>query len=137
MQHGHPQMTIADLLGNPLPADLVNAQRIEDIRISWRQWLSMRVKIIDEYNRIPTRTQSALLTADLFGATFHRAAKDEFDSAKRERRKALQMSGARVVFNGEKFELPELGEFTSAAANAHTLALTGRFTHAVVLAALQ
>jgi len=62
MQHGHPQMTIADLLGNPLPADLVNAQRIEDIRISWRQWLGWRVKIIDEYNRIPTRTQSALLT---------------------------------------------------------------------------
>lgn len=62
MQHGHPQMTIADLLGNPLPADLVAAQRIEDIRISWRQWLGMRVKIIDEYNRIPTRTQSALLT---------------------------------------------------------------------------
>ncbi|MCC7143040.1 MAG: AAA family ATPase [Candidatus Eisenbacteria bacterium] len=62
MQHGHPQMTIADLLGNPLPADLVNAQRIEDIRISWRSWLSMRVKIVDEYNRIPTRTQSALLT---------------------------------------------------------------------------
>lgn len=25
MQHGHPQMTVADLLGNPLPADLVNA----------------------------------------------------------------------------------------------------------------
>lgn len=62
MQHGHPQMTIADLLGNPLPADLVQAQRIEDIRISWRKWLGMRVKIIDEYNRIPTRTQSALLT---------------------------------------------------------------------------
>jgi MoxR-like ATPase len=62
MQHGHPQMTIADLLGNPLPADLVNAQKIEDIRVSWRKWLSMRVKIIDEYNRIPTRTQSALLT---------------------------------------------------------------------------
>jgi MoxR-like ATPase len=62
MQHGHPQMTIADLLGNPLPADLVNAQSMEDIRISWRQWLGMRVKIIDEYNRIPTRTQSALLT---------------------------------------------------------------------------
>lgn len=62
MQHGHPQMTIADLLGNPLPADLVNAQRMEDIRIAWRNWLSMRVKIVDEYNRIPTRTQSALLT---------------------------------------------------------------------------
>lgn len=62
MQHGHPQMTIADLLGNPLPADLVSAQSMNDIRIAWRSWLSMRVKIIDEYNRIPTRTQSALLT---------------------------------------------------------------------------
>jgi MoxR-like ATPase len=62
MQHGHPQMTIADLLGNPLPADLVNAQSMDDIRIAWRAWLSMRVKIVDEYNRIPTRTQSALLT---------------------------------------------------------------------------
>lgn len=62
MQHGHPQMTIADLLGNPLPADLVAAQDMADIRIAWRKWLSMRVKIIDEYNRIPTRTQSALLT---------------------------------------------------------------------------
>lgn len=62
MQHGHPQMTIADLLGNPLPADLIGAQKMEDIRIAWRSWLSMRVKIVDEYNRIPTRTQSALLT---------------------------------------------------------------------------
>jgi MoxR-like ATPase len=62
MQHGHPQMTIADLLGNPLPADLINAKSMDDIRIAWRSWLSMRVKIIDEYNRIPTRTQSALLT---------------------------------------------------------------------------
>jgi MoxR-like ATPase len=62
MQHGHPQMTVADLLGNPLPADLINAQDMADIRIAWRSWLGMRVKIIDEYNRIPTRTQSALLT---------------------------------------------------------------------------
>lgn len=62
MQHGQPQMTISDLLGNPLPADLVNAQKMDDIRIAWRKWLGQRVKIIDEYNRIPTRTQSALLT---------------------------------------------------------------------------
>ena len=62
MQHGHPQMTIADLLGNPLPADLVAAQSMDAIRIAWRPWLGMRVKIVDEYNRIPTRTQSALLT---------------------------------------------------------------------------
>lgn len=62
IQHGQPQMTIADLLGNPLPRDLVNAEKPEDIRIAWRKWLPMRVKIVDEYNRIPTRTQSALLT---------------------------------------------------------------------------
>jgi MoxR-like ATPase len=62
MQHGHPQMTIADLLGNPLPSDLVKADTFDKIRIAWRKWLGMRVKIIDEYNRIPTRTQSALLT---------------------------------------------------------------------------
>lgn len=62
IQHGQPQMTIADLLGNPLPADLVGAESMDNIRIAWRKWLGMRVKIIDEYNRIPTRTQSALLT---------------------------------------------------------------------------
>jgi MoxR-like ATPase len=62
IQHGQPQMTIADLLGNPLPSSLVNAKSMDDIEVSWRKWLSMRVKIIDEYNRIPTRTQSALLT---------------------------------------------------------------------------
>lgn len=62
IQHGQPQMTVTDLLGNPLPADMMQAQDLGSIRISWRKWLSMRVKIIDEYNRIPTRTQSALLT---------------------------------------------------------------------------
>ncbi len=62
IQHGQPQMTVSDLLGNPLPADLMRAESMDSIRIAWRKWLSMRVKIIDEYNRIPTRTQSALLT---------------------------------------------------------------------------
>jgi MoxR-like ATPase len=62
MLHGHPQMTTADMLGTPLPADLLRAEKVDDIRIAWRKWLSMRVKIVDEYNRIPTRTQSALLT---------------------------------------------------------------------------
>ncbi len=62
IQHGQPQMTIADLLGNPLPSTLVHAESMDDVTIAWRKWLGMRVKIIDEYNRIPTRTQSALLT---------------------------------------------------------------------------
>lgn len=62
IQHGQPQMTVSDLLGTPLPRDLLEAKSADDIRIAWRRWLSMRVKIVDEYNRIPTRTQSALLT---------------------------------------------------------------------------
>ncbi|MGQ0616336.1 MAG: AAA family ATPase, partial [Acidimicrobiia bacterium] len=62
MQHGHPEMSVADLLGNPLPSDLLRATSTDEIRIAWRAWLRMRVRIIDEYNRIPTRTQSALLT---------------------------------------------------------------------------
>ena len=76
IQKGQPQMTISDLLGSPLPADLVNAKSLDKIGISWRKWLSMRVKIIDEYNRIPTRTQSALLTlmadnyAELYDQTY-------------------------------------------------------------------
>jgi MoxR-like ATPase len=69
-------MTISDLLGSPLPADLVQARSLDQIGIGWRKWLGMRVKIIDEYNRIPTRTQSALLTlmsdnyAELYDQTF-------------------------------------------------------------------
>ncbi len=76
IQKGQPQMTIADLLGSPLPGDLVNAKSLDQIGIGWRKWLGMRVKIIDEYNRIPTRTQSALLTlmadnyAELYDQTF-------------------------------------------------------------------
>jgi MoxR-like ATPase len=62
VQHGHPQLTIADLLGSPLPSDLVRAEDARHIRVQWRRWISMRVKIIDEYNRIPTKTQSALLS---------------------------------------------------------------------------
>lgn len=73
VQHGHPQLTISDLLGVALPSDLMKAQVMDDIHVSWRSWLTMRVKIIDEYNRIPTKTQSALLSlmaegyAEMFG----------------------------------------------------------------------
>lgn len=75
IQHGQPQMTIADLLGNPLPKALIESDDMENIKIAWRKWISMRVKIVDEYNRIPTRTQSALLTlladgyAEILGQT--------------------------------------------------------------------
>jgi MoxR-like ATPase len=62
IQRGHPQLTIADLLGAPLPSDLMKAEDMSAVKIGWRKWISQRVKIIDEYNRIPTKTQSALLS---------------------------------------------------------------------------
>ena len=62
IQRGHPQLSIADLLGSPLPADMMKAQQAKEIKVTWRNWITQRVKIIDEYNRIPTKTQSALLS---------------------------------------------------------------------------
>lgn len=62
IQQGQPQLTVADLVGLPLPRDIVNAERLQDVRIAWRAWLTKPVKIVDEVNRIPTKTQSALLT---------------------------------------------------------------------------
>ena len=62
VQHGHPQLTVTDLLGSPLPADLMRAETLEQVKVSWRKWLGLNVKIVDEYNRIPTKTQSALLS---------------------------------------------------------------------------
>ncbi|MBT3218948.1 MAG: AAA domain-containing protein [Proteobacteria bacterium] len=59
---GHPQLTVSDLLGAPLPSDMLKAESAADIRVAWRGWIEKRVKIIDEYNRIPTKTQSALLS---------------------------------------------------------------------------
>lgn len=62
VQQGQPQLTVSDLVGIPLPRDLMAASRLSEITIAWREWLTLPVKIIDEYNRIPTKTQSALLT---------------------------------------------------------------------------
>jgi MoxR-like ATPase len=62
IQRGHPQLTIADLLGSPLPSDLMKAEDMSAVKIGWRKWITERVKIVDEYNRIPTKTQSALLS---------------------------------------------------------------------------
>lgn len=79
-----------------------------------------------------------LLTADLFGATFHRAAPDEFEVARRQQclPAGLQVTGARVILDGQPAGIPALGAPTSVAANDTTLAVTGRFTHSIALAAL-
>ena len=80
-----------------------------------------------------------LLTADLFGSTFHRASIDEFEVASRERflPPGLEVKGNRVVLNGERIESAGMGDFTSAAANSTTLALTSQLTHSIILVALK
>lgn len=125
-QHGHPQLTLADLLGAPLPGNLVRAREPEQVRVAWRSWLTQRVKIVDEYNRIPTKTQSALLSlmaegyAEQFGQVVHSgtsawyltanddlgggtfqvidALKDRLDAVVR----AVPFEGARVTLLGER-----------------------------------
>ncbi len=76
VQHGHPQLTTADLLGSPLPSSLVKAEHASEVKVEWRQWIGKRVKIIDEYNRIPTKTQSALLSllAEGYAESFEQVA---------------------------------------------------------------
>jgi len=75
-----------------------------------------------------------LLTADIFGATFHRASVKEFAAKVPP---GLLLKGSRVAFNGQSFELPTIGELTSAAANETTLALTSPLTHSITLVALK
>jgi hypothetical protein len=79
-----------------------------------------------------------VLTADLFGVTFHRATTDEYEAARQSSAlpAGLKVNGSKFEYRGQKFAVPALGDFTSVAANATTLALTSSLTHSVVLMAL-
>ena len=80
-----------------------------------------------------------LLTADAFGATFHRAMPEEFASAASRPvalPKGVSLDFGGVLFRRERVALPFCGEITSHAANGSTLAVTGSLTHAVMLIAV-
>lgn len=78
-----------------------------------------------------------LLTADVFGATFHSASEEEFLTAPKEPPpKALQVEENKITHRGKMIEFPEFSDFSGFAANETTLALTSAFTHAVLLVAL-
>jgi hypothetical protein len=97
------------------------------------------VALLDDRFLVRSAGECWLLTADAFGATLHRASTLEFETAAARNRlpPELQISGSRIVWKGQRFELPDLGEFTSTAANRTTLALTGSLTHSIALLALQ
>jgi hypothetical protein len=80
-----------------------------------------------------------LLIADAFGATFHRASKQEFDVATRANRlpNTLKITQSKVEFNGRRIEFDGVGEFSSGAGNETTLALTSRLSHSIILVALK
>jgi hypothetical protein len=80
-----------------------------------------------------------LLTADVFGATFHRAPIEEFEAARKRPPlpPGFQLGGASLSVNGARLDLASLGNITSAAATHSTFAATSAFTHAVVLVALR
>jgi hypothetical protein len=79
-----------------------------------------------------------LLTADAFGATFHRASKEEFNQALKTPPlpPGLRIERSRVTMNGASWELPSMGSVTSAAANQTTLAVATQLSHAILLIAL-
>ena len=79
-----------------------------------------------------------LLTADLFGATFHRANSPDGGASQHPQWPAnLCVDGDKLLWRNERFQIPSLGKYISAAANETTLALTSELTHSVVLIALR
>ncbi|MES2573012.1 MAG: hypothetical protein V4710_23520, partial [Verrucomicrobiota bacterium] len=70
-----------------------------------------------------------LLTADAFGATFHRAPVEEFERACRREQGPRTSPGVRLKentleWNGDRLEVPVRGAITSMAINATTVAIT-------------
>ena len=71
-----------------------------------------------------------LLTADIFGATFHRAELSEFETA------AHKKSPPPLELPSVLRDLPALGELTSTAETSDTVAITGTLTHSITLLAV-
>ncbi|MBL9210200.1 MAG: hypothetical protein JNL92_07010 [Opitutaceae bacterium] len=97
-----------------------------------------RVAFHADHFQVQSGADRWVLTADAWGATLHRARPDEpagepGDPALGGR---LRVRAGGVAFAGGEVNVPDLGEVTSAAASATTLALTTTLTHRVLLFAL-
>jgi hypothetical protein len=77
-----------------------------------------------------------LLTADAFGATFHRATPEEWSAAPPSSPPpGVTVRGSTLEVDGARVEVPELCEIGGVTACDDTLALTSPWSHAVVLVA--
>jgi hypothetical protein len=98
-----------------------------------------RVASAGEHFLVRSGEESWLLTADVFGATFHRSSLAEFESASKQTKvpEGLRVSDSKLSWKDVRFEIAGLGKLTSFAANETTLALTSELTHSVILVALR
>jgi hypothetical protein len=98
-----------------------------------------RVAAAGEHFLVRSGEECWLLTADLFGATFHRTSPADFESALQQTRlpNTLRIADSKLLWNKKPCELPSLGKLTSVAANETTVALTSDLTHSVILAAIK
>lgn len=96
------------------------------------------VVAMDQHFLTRSGDETWLLTADCFGATFHRATFEEFQAAVTQSKPSQNVSldRASVAVDGERIAFPDLGYFTSSAISGTTLALTSSLTHSIILVAL-
>jgi len=97
------------------------------------------VAMADERLFVRAGAQCWLLTADAFGATFHRATPEEFERGRA--RSALPagvaVRGTALIVHGRTVDLPDVfSQLGSACASRTTLALTSPHTHAIALVAV-
>jgi hypothetical protein len=97
-----------------------------------------RVTYGDGQFRVRSGSESWLLSADLFGATFHRCPLEEFKTVEKSTGSplGLRADGDDLFFRGQRLGFPAPGRITSAAHDQTTLAVTSSFTHSVTLVAL-
>ncbi len=96
-----------------------------------------RVVCVGDHLFVQSGDDVWLLTADAFGATLHRARRDELDGAqpRAELPRGVSAGEGHLEVDGKKVPIPLGGKATSVAFGASTLALTGSLTHTVVLLA--
>lgn len=95
------------------------------------------VALVDGHLCTSSGGESWLVTADLFGATFHRVPAESGRATPTPLPPNVRLTrGGRVVVSGGALDLPSAGEVTSAAATRTTLAVTWSLSHHVTLVTL-
>jgi hypothetical protein len=97
------------------------------------------VAMADERLFVRGGAECWVLTADAFGATFHRATPEEFERARPQSGlpDGVSVRGTTVTVRGSTVNLPDVFQRLSSACATHTtLALTSRCAHAILLVAL-